>query len=59
LALPNQVCGNISIYNSDEDLIGSTSKIGCSVSNDEVIISRRTFLQNSSVYFAKMEVSYV
>ncbi len=56
-ALPVNICGNISLYYANQNIITSSKKPGCLI-NDNMVIARRVFVSNYKMYFAKIEVSY-
>ena len=56
-ALPVNVCGNISLYYANQNIITSSKKPDCLI-NDNRVIARRAFLSDYKMHFAKIEVSY-
>lgn len=52
--LDNNICAEIEMYNQNDTIIMSSVKSGC-VSSNTLLVSRRTFIVENDIYYAKME----
>ncbi|MBW2965948.1 hypothetical protein KY342_02475 [Candidatus Woesearchaeota archaeon] len=57
-SLPDQHCGNITVYTSLSTAVLSSQKTGCTANNESTIAIRSFIANNSNIYYAKMEAWY-
>jgi len=56
-ALPGQVCSRLSLYTSAQVAFSTSTKTGCTSSN-ETSVAKRAFIVDFVPYYAQMEVWY-
>ena len=57
-SLPDQHCGNITVYTSSSSQLLSAQKTGCTAKNESTIAVRSFIANNSNIYYANMEAWY-
>jgi len=57
--LPQQICANLTVYDSDQLIEYTQVKTGCTTSQSVRSVSRRVFLSNNEIHLGELEVWYV